>query len=84
MPEFLSTHPTDKRRIALINRYLARAQIDYNTSKVKYGLGKTIHYREAVPDNDKNESTPKSPKPVPDISIETLTQLEADYHPHVE
>ena len=80
VPEFLSTHPTDKRRIALINRYLTRAKIDYNTLKVKYGLGKTIHFKEAESDDDKSKSTPESPKPIPGVSVETLTRLELDYH----
>lgn len=73
VPEFLSTHPADKRRIALINRYLTRAKIDYNTVKIKYGLGKTIYFKKYEPDNDKNESIPKSPKPIPSVSVETLT-----------
>jgi len=80
VPEFLSTHPTDKRRIALINRYLARAKIDYNALKVKYGLGKTIHLKEDEFDDDKSKSTPESPKPIPGVSVETLTRLELDYH----
>ena len=82
VPEFLSTHPADKKRIALINRYLTRSKIDYNSLKVKYGLGKTIHFEEAESHDDENQSIPESPKPVPDISVETLTQLEAGYHPH--
>ena len=65
VPEFLSTHPADKTRIALINRYLTPAKIDYNTLKVKYGLGKTIRFKET-------ESKPRPPKPVPGVSIETL------------
>ena len=73
VPEFLSTHPTDKRRLALINRYLTRAKIDYNTLKVKYGLGKTIHLKEVESDDDKNELAPESPKPIPRVSVETLT-----------
>ena len=73
VPEFLSTHPADKRRIALINRYLTRAKIDYNALKVKYGLGKTIKLKEKESNNDKKKSNPQSPKPVPGISIETLT-----------
>ena len=83
VPEFLSTHPADKKRIALINRYLTRSKIDYNSLKVKYGLGKTIHFEEAESHDDENQSIPEFPKPVPDISVETLTQLEAGYHPHV-
>ena len=82
VPEFLSTHPADKKRIALINRYLTRSKIDYNSLKVKYGLGKTIHFEEAESHDDENQSIPESPKPVPDISVETLTQLEAGHHPH--
>jgi len=82
VPEFLSTHPADKKRIALINRYLTRSKIDYNSLKVKYGLGKTIHFEEAESHDDENQSIPEFPKPVPDISVETLTQLEAGYHPH--
>ena len=82
VPEFLSTHPADKKRIALINRYLTRSKIDYNSLKVKYGLGKTIHFEEAESHDDENQSIPESPKPIPDISVETLTQLEAGYHPH--
>jgi len=79
IPEFLSTHPADKKRIATINRYLTRARIDYNTLKIKYGLGKTIHFKETG-----NESTPKSPKPIPGVTIETLKQLEFDHHPNME
>jgi len=72
VPEFLSTHPADKTRIALINRYLPRAKIDYNALKVKYGLGKTIHFKETGSNGNKKESKPRSPKPVPGVSIETL------------
>ena len=72
VPEFLSTHPADKTRINLINRYLTRAKIDYNALKVKYGLGKTIHFKETGSNGNKKESKPRSPKPVPGISVETL------------
>ena len=72
VPEFLSTHPADKTRINLINRYLTRAKIDYNALKVKYGLGKTIHFKETESNGNKKESKPRSPKPVPGISVETL------------
>ena len=72
VPEFLSTHPADKTRIALINRYLTRAKIDYNALKVKYGLGKTIRFKEPESNGNKKESKPRSPKPVPGVSIETL------------
>jgi len=72
VPEFLSTHPADKTRIALINRYLTRAKIDYNSLKVKYGLGKTIRFKETESNGNKKESKPRSPKPVPGVSVETL------------
>ena len=72
VPEFLSTHPADKTRIALINRYLTRAKIGYNALKVKYGLGKTIHFKETESNGNKKESKPRPPKPVPGVSIETL------------
>ena len=71
-PEFLSTHPADKTRIALINRYLTRAKIDYNALKVRYGLGKTIRFRETDSNGNKKESMPEFPKPIPGISVETL------------
>ena len=72
VPEFLSTHPADKTRIALINRYLTRAKIDYNALKVKYGLGKTIRFKETESNGNKKGSKSGSPKPVPSISVETL------------
>ena len=71
-PEFLSTHPADKTRITLINRYLTRAKIDYNRLKVKYGLGKTINFKETGSNGNKKESKPRSSKSVPGISVETL------------
>ena len=72
VPEFLSTHPTDKTRIALINRYLTRAKLDYSALKVRYGLGKTIRFKETESTISKKKSKPRSPKPVPGISVETL------------
>jgi len=84
VPEFLSTHPADESRIALLNRYLTRAKIDYNTLKIKYGLGKTIQLKEIAPDIDKNESALPSPRPIPSVSIETLTQFELGHHSHME
>jgi len=84
VPEFLSTHPADKRRIALINRYLTRAKIDYNTLKIKYGLGQKIQLEGAKSDSNKNEATPKLPEPIRGLSIETLTQLGTDFHSHLE
>ena len=71
-PEFLSTHPADKTRIALINRYLTRAKFDYNALKVKYGLGETIRSKKTELNSNKKESMPKSSKSVPGISVQTL------------
>ncbi len=73
VPEFLSTHPADKKRIALINRFMTRAKIDYNALKVKYGLGKTIRFKETESNDNEKEPKQKSPKPVPGMSVETLT-----------
>ena len=75
IPEFFSTHPADKRRIALIKKYLTRAKIDYSSLKVKYGLGKTLKLSDRESNDDKNHSIPKLPKAIPGISIETLTQM---------
>ena len=72
VPEFLSTHPTDKSRITLINRYLTRAKIDYNILKVRYGLGATIRLKETKSNHNKKESKPAPLKPIPGISVETL------------
>ena len=77
VPEFLSTHPADRRRIALIKKYLTRAKIDYSSLKVKYGLGKTLKLMDSESHDDKNHSIPKSPKATPGISVETLTQMKA-------
>ena len=75
VPDFLSTHPADRRRIALIKKYLTRAKIDYSSLKVKYGLGKTLKLSDRESNDDKNHSIPKLPKAIPGISIETLTQM---------
>ena len=75
VPEFLSTHPADRRRIALIKKYLTRAKIDYHSLKVKYGLGKTLKLMDSESHGGKNHSIPKSPKAIPGISVETLTQM---------
>ena len=75
VPEFLSTHPADRRRIALIKKYLTRAKIDYSSLKVKYGLGKTLKLMGNESHDDTNQSIPKSPKAIPGISVETLTQM---------
>ena len=56
----------------LINRYLLRAKIDYNAFKLKYGLGKSIHFKKTESNGNKKESKPRSPKPVPGISVQTL------------
>jgi len=82
VPEFLSTHPTDKTRIRFINRYLTRAKIDYNMLKVKYGLGETLNIKEAEPNDDEKESEPKHPQAIPGVSVETLSHLEFGHHHH--
>ncbi|MBT3514767.1 MAG: M48 family metallopeptidase [Nitrospina sp.] len=71
-PEFLSTHPADQTRIALINRYLTRARIDYNALKVRHGLGETIRFEKTELNPNKKEATPRAFKPIPGISVETL------------
>jgi predicted Zn-dependent protease len=71
-PEFLSTHPADKTRIALINRYLTRAKIDYNALKLKYGLGETIRFKKTELNSNKKGSKPESSKSTPGISVQTL------------
>ena len=73
VPEFLSTHPADKKRIASINRYMTRAKIDYNALKVKHGLGKTIRLKKTKSNDNEKEPKQESPKPIPGMSVETLT-----------
>lgn len=65
-PEWASTHPADKTRIAGLKTYLSRAKYKYQNIKLKHGLGETFN----LP-TDKNE--PEKPKPVPGISVETLS-----------
>ena len=72
-PEFLSTHPADKKRIASINRYMTRAKIDYNALKVRHGLGKTIRLKKNESNDNEKEPKQESPKPIPGMSVETLT-----------
>ena len=71
VPEFLSTHPTDKKRIALINRNLTQAKIEYDSSKIKYGLGRTVPLREIESDNNK-EIEPSFHKPIENMPIEAF------------
>jgi len=73
VPEFLSTHPADKKRIGSINRYMTRAKIDYNALKVKHGLGKTIRLKKNESNDNEKEPKQESPKPIPGMSVETLT-----------
>ena len=68
IPEFLSTHPADQTRITLIGRYLPIATLNYNRLKVKYGLGQTLDFKED------DSASPDRPRPVPGISVETLTR----------
>ena len=42
IPEFLSTHPSDRVRIRELKKALPRAQKTYSSSPVKFGLGEKI------------------------------------------
>ncbi|SVD67201.1 uncharacterized protein METZ01_LOCUS420055, partial [marine metagenome] len=72
VPELLSTHPASDTRIAKLTGYLPRARADYNSAKVKYGLGETFDIKPAV---EKEDRVPKErPQAVPGVSVETLTR----------
>lgn len=42
-PEFLSTHPSDKRRRENLLSWLPKAETEYQNAHEKFGLGETIH-----------------------------------------
>jgi metalloendopeptidase OMA1, mitochondrial len=67
-PEWASTHPTDKTRIAGLKTYFSRAKYKYQNVKLQYGLGETFNL--LVEKKDNNES--EKPKAVPRVSVETL------------
>lgn len=64
-PEWASTHPADKTRIAGLKAYLSRAKYKYQNIKLKHGLGEAFNL---PADNDE----PEKPKPVPGVSVETF------------
>ena len=67
-PEWASTHPADKTRIAGLKTYLSRAKYKYQNVKLQHGLGETFNL--PADKTDKNE--PEKPKPVPGVSVETF------------
>ena len=64
-PEWASTHPADATRIQGLRSYLSRAKYDYQTVKVKYGLGQSFR----LPQSDQ----PIILQPTPGVSVEALT-----------
>jgi predicted Zn-dependent protease len=67
-PEWSSTHPNDKTRIAGLNIYFSRAKFKYHNVKLQHGLGETFNLPAEKTDNNE----PKKPNPVPGVSVETL------------
>ena len=72
-PEWASTHPADKSRISGIKSYLSRAKFKYRNLKIKYGIGETLKLPTAkeTPEKSKHDK----PKPIPGVSVETLSPL---------
>lgn len=68
-PEWASTHPADKTRIAGLKTYLSRAKYKYQNVKLQHGLGETFNLPAEKTDNNE----PEKPKPVPGVSVETLS-----------
>ncbi|PIP71879.1 MAG: peptidase M48 family protein [Nitrospinae bacterium CG22_combo_CG10-13_8_21_14_all_47_10] len=64
-PEWASTHPADKTRIAGLKSYLSRAKYKYQNIKLKHGLGESFNF-------PADNGEPEKPKPVPGVSIETF------------
>ena len=67
-PEWASTHPTDKTRIAGLKTYLSRAKYKYQNVKLQHGLGETFN----LPAEKTSNNEPEKPTPVPGVSVETL------------
>ncbi len=67
-PEWASTHPADKTRIAGLKTYLSLAKYKYQNTKLKHGLGEAFNLPAEKTDNNE----PEKPKPVPGVSVETL------------
>ena len=68
-PEWASTHPTDKTRIAGLKTYFSRAKYKYQNVKLQRGLGETFN----LPTEKTDNNEPEKPKPVPGVSVETLS-----------
>ena len=68
-PEWASTHPTDKTRVQGLKSYLSRAKYKYQNVKLQHGLGETFN----LPAEKTKEDEPEKPKPVPGVSVETLS-----------
>ena len=68
-PEWASTHPADKTRIAGLKTYLSRAKYKYQNVKLQHGLGETFNLSTEKTDNNELER----PKAVPGVSVETLS-----------
>ena len=67
-PEWASTHPADKTRIAGLKSHLSLAKYKYQNSKLKHGLGETFN----LPAEKTDDTEPERPKPVPGVSVKTL------------
>ena len=65
-PEWASTHPADATRMRGLRGYLSRAKYSYQNLKVKYGRGENFNLKET-------KNTPERPKPIPGVSVETLS-----------
>ncbi|MZH02268.1 MAG: M48 family metallopeptidase [Nitrospinae bacterium] len=68
-PEWASTHPADKTRIAGLKTYLSRAKYKYQNVKLQHGLGETFNLPTEKTDHNESER----PKAVPGVSVETLS-----------
>jgi metalloendopeptidase OMA1, mitochondrial len=67
-PEWASTHPNDKTRIAGLKTYFSRAKFKYHNVKLQHGLGETFNLPAEKTDNNE----PEKPNPVPGVSVETF------------
>jgi metalloendopeptidase OMA1, mitochondrial len=75
-PEWASTHPADKTRVSGLKNYLSRAKFKYRNLKVKHGLGEILKLSGEKAKSDKvnqKKFKPVKPKPIPGVSIETLS-----------
>jgi metalloendopeptidase OMA1, mitochondrial len=75
-PEWSSTHPSDHTRVSGLKAYLSRAKFKYKNLRLKFGLGETLKLpiTKGYPDYSiQNKLNPDKPKPIPGISVETLS-----------